>query len=45
MSVNLRLKIKNRSHRHDIYRPSPRHGHKYTRQKIGFRIMMVIRIK
>ena len=31
MTMNLRLEIKNRSHRHDIYRPSPRHGKKYTR--------------
>ena len=26
----MRLKMNNRSHRYDITRPRPRHGHKYT---------------
>ena len=26
--------MKNRSHGCDIYRPRPRHGHKYTKYKI-----------
>ena len=26
--------MKNRSHRYNINRPRPRHGHKYTRYKI-----------
>ena len=30
----MRLKIKNRSHRYDIYRPRPGHGHKYTKYKM-----------
>ena len=28
------LKMKNRSHKYDINRPKPRHGHKYTKYKI-----------
>ena len=27
----MRLKMKNRSHRYDINRPRPKHGHKYTK--------------
>ena len=26
--------MKNRSHKYDINRPKPRHGHKYTKYKI-----------
>ena len=37
--------MKNRSHRYDINRPSPRHGHKYTKYKMCLIIMMVIGIK
>ena len=29
------LKMKNRSHRYDIDRPRPRHGHKYTKYKMS----------
>ena len=30
----MRLKMKNRSHRCDINRPRPRHGHKYNKYKM-----------
>ena len=30
MTMNMRLKMKNRSHRYDINRPETKHGHKYT---------------
>ena len=39
------LKMKNRSHRYDINRPIPRHGHTYTKYEMCLSIMMVIRIK
>ena len=41
----MRLKVKNKSHRYDINRPRPRHGHKYTKYKKWLSIMMVIRNK
>ena len=41
----MRLKMKNRSHRYDINRPRPRHGHEYTKHKICLSLMMVICIK
>ena len=28
--VTMNMKMKNSSHRYDIHRPRPRHGHKYT---------------
>ena len=28
--VTMNIKMKNSSHRYDIDRPRPRHGHKYT---------------
>ena len=34
--------MKNRSHRYDINRPRPRHGHKYTKQKMCLGINMFI---
>ena len=34
--------MKNRSHRYDIKRPRPRHGHKYTKYKICLSTMLVI---
>ena len=37
--------MKNRSQRYDINRPSPRHGHKYTKYKMCLSLMMVIYIK
>ena len=41
----MRLEMKNRSHRYDITRPRPRHGHKYTTHKICLSLMMAIFIK
>ena len=37
--------MKNKSHRYDINRPRPRHGHKYTIYKMRFSVMMTICIK
>ena len=37
--------MKNRSHRYDINRPSPRHGHKYTKYKMCLGIMILVCIK
>ena len=37
--------MKNRSHRYDINRPRPRHGHKYTKYKMCLSIMMAVCIK
>ena len=37
--------MKNISHRYDINRPRPRHGHKYTKYKMCLTIMMVMCIK
>ena len=45
MTMEMRLKMKNRSNRYDINRPKPRDGHKYTKHKMTFSIMMVICIK
>ena len=45
MTMKLRLKMKNRSQRYDINRPSPRYGHKYTQCKMCLSIMMVLCIK
>ena len=35
MKMKMRLKMKNRSHRYDINRPCPRHGHKYSKNKMS----------
>ena len=43
--MKMRLKIKNRSHRYDINRAIPRHGHKYTKYKMCLIIMMAIGIE
>ena len=45
MTTKMRLKMKNRSHRCDITRPRPRHGHKYTIYKMWPSLMMAICIK
>ena len=45
MTRKMRLIMKNRSHRCDINRSRPRHGHKYTKYKMCLSIMMVICIK
>ena len=34
--------MKNRSHRYDINRLSPRHGHKYTKYKMCLGIMQYV---
>ena len=39
------MKMKNRSHRYDINRSRPRHGHEYTKHKLLLSILMVICIK
>ena len=39
------LKMKNSSHRYDLNRPRPRHGHKYSEYKMFLSIMMVLCIK
>ena len=39
------IKIKNRSHRHDINRPRLRHGHKNSNYRKCLSIMMLICIK
>ena len=45
LTMKMRLKKKNRSHRYDINRHLPRHGHKYTECKVCLSIMMVLGIK
>ena len=45
MTMKIRLKMKNKSHRYDIIRPRPRYGHKYTKYKMCLSIMMVLCIK
>ena len=42
MTMKLRMKLKNGSHRYDIDRPRPRHGQRYTEYKMCLIIMMVI---
>ena len=37
--------MESRSHRYDINRPWPRHGHKCTKYKLRLGIMMIICIK
>ena len=41
----IKMNMKNRSHRYDIYRPNPRHGHKYAKYKKCLSMVMLIRIK
>ena len=45
MAIKMKLKMKNKSQRHHINRPKPRHGAKYTKYKTCLSIMMVICIK
>ena len=45
LNDKMRLKMKNRSHRYDVNRPRPKHGHKYTIYKICLIIMMLTFIK
>ena len=39
MTMKMRLKMKNRSHRYDINRTRPIHGHKYTKHKIWLYVL------
>ena len=45
MAMKMSLEMKNRSQGYDINRPSPSHGHKYTKYIMCLSIMMVICIK
>ena len=45
MTMKMRQKMKNRSHRCGISIPRPRHGQKHTKHKTCLNIMMVISIK
>ena len=40
--MKMRLKMKIGSHRYDIHRTRPRHGHKYTKYKICLSMMMIM---
>ena len=42
MTMKVRLKMKNRSHRYDINRPRPGDTHKYTKYKMCLSTMTVI---
>ena len=42
MTMKTRLEMKHRSHRYDINRPRPRHGHKCIKYKICLSITIVI---
>ena len=43
--MKMRLRIKNKSHRYDINRLRPKHGHKSAKHKMCLIIMMVRGIK
>ena len=45
MRIKMRLKMKNRSQRNDLNRPTPRHGQKYTKYKMCPNVVMVVCIK
>ena len=45
MTMKMRLKMKNRSHKYNIDRLGPSHGHKYTKRKICLGIKMVVCIR
>ena len=45
MTMKMRLKMKNRSHRYNINRPWSRDRHKYTKYKMCLSIMVAICIK
>ena len=40
--INIKMKVKNRSHIYDINRTRPRHGHKYNKHKKCCSIIMLI---
>ena len=39
--IKMKMKMKHRSHRYDINKPIPRHGHKYSKCKKRFSMMKV----
>ena len=41
----MKMNMKNRSHRYDINRPRSRNGHKHSKYKTCFSMMMLICIK
>ena len=41
----MKTKIKNTSHRYDINRPRPRHGHKYSKYKKCLIMIMLVSIR
>ena len=45
MKMKIKMKMKNRSHRCDMNRPKPRHGHKYSKYYKRISMMMFICIK
>ena len=45
MTMKMRLKMKNKSHRYDINRPTSKHGCKYTKYEMCLIIVRVIVIK
>ena len=45
MTMKTRLKKKNTSHKYDITRLRPRHGHEYTKCKICLNIIMAVCVK
>ena len=44
MTMQIRVKMKNRWYRYDINRPRSGHGGKYIRYKMSFTTTMIIRI-
>ena len=45
MTMQIGLKMKNRSSTYDINRPRPRNERKYTKYKMCLSIMMIVYIK
>ena len=45
MTMKMRLKMKNKSHRYGIHRPKARYRHAYTKYKMYLNMMMVICIR
>ena len=43
--MKMRLKMKEVSHRCDRNKPRPRHGHRYTKYKVRFSLMMIVYTK
>ena len=45
MSVEMKMKIKNRSHKSDINSPTSSHGHKYSKYEKCLDVTMLLCIK